>query len=399
MNKKSVADLKDNEIASKRILVRVDFNVPMDGATITDDTRIKAALPTIKYLLERKGRVILVSHMGRPKGEVKPELKMDPVAKRLGELLNQTVAKVDDCVGPVADTAAKALKDGEVLLLENVRFHKEETKGDENFAKQLASLAELYVNDAFGTAHRAHASTTIVAKFLPAYAGFLMQKELDFLGKALADPKKPFVAIIGGAKVSSKIGVIKNLLTKVDTLIVAGGMAYTFFKAKGVEIGDSLVEDDQLDTAKEILKAAVEAGVTFLLPLDHVVGDKFAADAKSQIIPRTAIPVGWRGMDIGPDTVKKFKDAIKEAKTIVWNGPMGVFEFDKFAKGTMEIAEIVGEATKSGAISIIGGGDSVAAVKKAGLTNQMSHISTGGGASLEFLEGKTLPGVACLLDK
>jgi len=398
--KKSIKDLKDTEIKGKKILVRVDFNVPLDAKqNITSDKRIQAALPTIEYLIKKGGRIILVSHLGRPKGEKKPELSLAPVAKRLGELLKKEVKMLPDCVGDQVKAEVDKMKDGDVVLLENVRFHKEETKNDPEFAKKLATLAELFVSDAFGTVHRAHASTVGVAAYLPAVSGFLIQKELDIMGKALSDPARPFVAIIGGAKISSKIGVLKNLLDKVDTLIIAGGMAYTFFKARGIEVGKSLVEDDQIPEAKEILKKAIDVGVPILLPIDHVVADKFAEDANVQVVPRTTIDAGWLGVDIGPDTVAKFKNAIMKAKTIIWNGPMGVFEMDKFAKGTIEIAKIVAAATEKGAISIIGGGDSAAAIKKAGLTNKMTHISTGGGASLEFMEGKELPGIACLQDK
>jgi phosphoglycerate kinase len=304
-----------------------------------------------------------------------------------------------DCIGPDAQKAVSEMRDGDVVLLENLRFHKEEEKNDPKFAKELASLADIYVSDAFGTVHRAHASTEGIAHDLPAYAGFLIEKELKFLGDALADPKRPFVAIIGGAKVSGKLEVLKNLLNKVDKLIVGGGMAYTFFKARGVGVGNSIVEPELIPEAKEILKLAIDKGVPFLLPLDHVIADKFAEDANVQIVPRTIIPEGWQGMDIGPDTIKKFANAIKDAKTIVWNGPMGVFEMDKFATGTIEIAKAVAEATAKGAVSIIGGGDSASAVKKAGVADKMTHISTGGGASLEFLEGKVLPGVAVLQDK
>ena len=400
MAKKTVADIPDKELKGKRVFVRCDFNVPLDEKqNITSDERIKAALPTIKYLLDKEAKLILASHLGRPKGEVKKELSLAPIQKRLSELLGKPIKMAPDCVGPEVKKEVSALKDGDILLLENLRFHKEETNNDPKFAKELASLADIYVSDAFGTVHRAHASTEGIAHDLPAYAGFLIEKELKFLGEALKDPKRPFVAILGGAKVSGKLQVLKSLLDKVDTLIVGGGMAYTFFKARGIEVGKSLVEEDLIGEAKEILKAAIDKEVPFLLPIDHVVADKFAEDAKTETVPRTTIPKGWQGLDIGPDTVKKFRNALEDAKTIVWNGPMGVFEMDKFAKGTIEIAKAVAEATEKGAISIIGGGDSVAAVKKAGLSDKMSHISTGGGASLEFLEGKTLPGIACLQDK
>lgn len=398
MAKKTVKDIKD--LKGKKIFVRCDFNVPLDEKqNITSDKRIQAALPTIEFLIERGARLILASHLGRPKGEVKKELSLAPVQKRLSELLGKEVKLAPDCIGDEVKKLASNLKDGDVLLLENLRFHKEETKNDPKFAKELASLAEIYVSDAFGTVHRAHASTVGIAEYLPAYAGFLIEKELKFLGEALDDPKRPFVAIIGGAKVSGKLQVLKNLMKKVDILIIGGGMAYTFFRARGIKVGDSIVELDLIPEAKEILKAAIDEETPFMLPLDHVVADKFAEDANVQIVPRTTIPDGWQGMDIGPDTVKKFANALVDAKTIVWNGPMGVFEMDKFATGTIEVAKIVARETKKGAISIIGGGDSASAVKKAGLSDQMSHISTGGGASLEYMEGKILPGIACLIDK
>jgi phosphoglycerate kinase len=398
MTKKTVRDII--ELAGKRVFVRCDFNVPLDDKqNITSDKRIAASLPTIKYLLERGARVILASHLGRPKGEVKKEFSLAPVEKRLAELLGKPVKMTADCIGPEVKAAVAAMQDGDVILLENLRFHKEEEKNDPAFAKELASLADIYVSDAFGTVHRAHASTEGIAHDLPAYAGFLIEKELKFLGEALSDPKRPFVAIIGGAKVSGKLEVLKNLLKIVDKLIVGGGMAYTFFKARGVDVGNSLVELELIPDAKEILKTAIDLEKPFLLPLDHVVADKFAEDANIQIVPRTTIPSGWQGMDIGPDTVTKFSNAIKDAKTIVWNGPMGVFELDKFAKGTLGIAQAVADATANGAISVIGGGDSATAVKKAGLADKMSFISTGGGASLEFLEGKVLPGIAVLQDK
>lgn len=400
MAKKSIKDLKDTEISGKKILVRVDFNVPLDDQqNITSDKRIKAALPTIEYLMQRGGRLVLVSHLGRPKGEKKPELSLKPVAKRLGELLKKEVKMLDDCIGDKVKSEVDKMKDGDVILLENVRYYKQETKNDPEFAKKLASLAELYVSDAFGTVHRAHASTVGVAKFLPAVSGLLIQKELEILGNALTDPARPFVAIIGGAKVSSKIEVLKNLLEKVNVLIIAGGMAYTFFKARGIKVGNSLVEPEFIPEAKEILKKAIDLEVPILLPIDHVVADKFAEDANVQTVPRTTIEDGWQGVDIGPDTVKKFENFLDEAKTIIWNGPMGVFEMEKFSKGTMAIAKIVAKATEHGAVSIIGGGDSASAIKKAGLADKMTHISTGGGASLEFMEGKELPGIACLQNK
>jgi len=398
--KKTIADVPDKDLKGKRVFVRCDFNVPLDeNQNITSDKRIKASLPTIKYLMEKGAKLILASHLGRPKGEVKKEFSLAPVQKSLSELLGKPVKMTSDCIGPEVKKAVSELKEGEVLLLENLRFHKEEEENDPGFAKELASLAEIYVSDAFGTVHRAHASTEGIAHDLPAYAGFLIEKELKFLGEALADPKRPFVAIIGGAKISGKLEVLKSLLDKVETLIVGGGMAYTFFKARGVEVGKSIVEEDLIKEAKEILKAAIDKEVPFLLPIDHVVADKFAEDANTEVVPRTTIPEGWQGMDIGPDTVKKFSNALKGAKTIVWNGPMGVFEMEKFAKGTIEIAKAVAAETAKGAISIIGGGDSASAVKKAGLADKMTHISTGGGASLEFLEGKVLPGIAVLQDK
>lgn len=399
MAKQTIADLKD--LKGKRVLVRVDFNVPLDDKlNITDDTRIRAALPTIKELAAKGGRVILVSHLGRPKNGPEDKFRLAPVAKRLAELLSATkVSYVQDCIGPEVERSVAKLQDGEVLLLENVRFYKEEEKNNPDFAKKLAALADLYVNDAFGTAHRAHASTAGVTAYLKGYAGLLMEKEIKFLGQLLEDPARPFVAILGGAKISGKIDVIQNLLRKVDTLIIGGGMAYTFFRARKVTVGNSLVEEDKIPMAKEILKQAIDFDKTLMLPIDHVVADKFDAKADSQIVTRAGIPDGWQGMDIGPETITKFGHAIKKAKTIFWNGPMGVFEFDRFAKGTISIAQKIADATAQGAISVIGGGDSVAAVEKAGLADKMTHISTGGGASLEFIEGKILPGIDCLQDK
>ncbi|MFA4905503.1 MAG: phosphoglycerate kinase [Candidatus Margulisiibacteriota bacterium] len=398
MAKQTVEDIKD--LKGKKVLVRVDFNVPLDDKqNITDDTRIRAAVPTIKYLSDKGARVILVSHLGRPKAGPDDKLRLAPVAKRLSELLKKPVANARDCIGPEVEKAVAALKDGDVLLLENVRFYKEEEKNDPEFAKKLASLAEIYVNDAFGTAHRAHASTEGVTKYLKGYAGFLIEKEIKFLGQLLENPARPFVAILGGAKISGKIDVIKHLLPKVDTLIIGGGMAYTFFKARNVEVGKSIVEADKIPLAKEILKQAIDLNKTIMLPIDHVIADKFDANAASQIVTRAGILPEWQGMDIGPETVTKFGHAIKKAKTIFWNGPMGVFEFDKFAKGTMAVAKLVADATDKGAVSVIGGGDSVAAIEKAGLADKISHISTGGGASLEFVEGKVLPGIACLQEK
>jgi 3-phosphoglycerate kinase len=384
-NKKSIEDI---DVSGKKVLVRCDFNVPLEDGRITDDNRIVGALPTIKYLIAHKAKIILCSHMGRPKGEFNMKYTLAPVAQRLSELLGINVTLAKDVVGEDAVAKAAALKDGEVLLLENVRFHKEEEKNDSEFAKKLASLAEIYVNDAFGTAHRAHASTAGVADYLPAVCGYLIQKEISIMGKALSDPKRPFVAILGGAKVSDKIGVINNLIDKVDTLIIGGGMAYTFEKAMGGEIGKSLCEMDKLDMANELLAKAKSKGVKFLLPTDTVCAKEFANDSEQKVFPTNAIPEDYMGLDIGPETVKEFSEALKGAGTVVWNGPMGVFEFDNFAKGTKAVAEAV---AASGAISIIGGGDSAAAVEKFGLADKITHISTGGGASLEFLEGLVLP--------
>ena len=390
VNKKTIEDV---EVSGKRVLVRCDFNVPLQDGKITNDKRIVAALPTIKYLMEHGARVILCSHLGRPKGEVKPEFSLAPVAQRLSELLGVPVKMAKDVVGPDAHALADSLKDGEVMLIENVRFEKGETKNDPALSKELASLADLYVNDAFGTAHRAHSSTAGVADYLPAVCGYLIQKEISVMGAALNNPKRPFVAILGGAKVSDKIGVITNLLEKVDTLIIGGGMAYTFFKAMGYSIGTSICEDDKVELAKEIMDKAKAKGVNFLLPVDNKIGDKFAEDCNSKTVPSDQIPDGWMGMDIGEKSVQLFCDALKGAGTVIWNGPMGVFEMPKFAEGTFAVAHAVAD---SGAISIIGGGDSVAAVTKSGLSDKMTHISTGGGASLEYLEGRELPGIAVI---
>ena len=391
MNKKTVKDL---DVKGKKVLVRVDFNVPLDDQqNITDDRRIVSALPTIRYLLNHGAAVILMSHLGRPKGQVQPEYSLGPVATRLSELLAQPVRMVPDCVGPDVQAAVAAMNPGDVVLLENLRFHNEETKNEPEFARQLASLADLYVNDAFGTAHRAHASTEGVTHYLPAAAGFLMEKELDFLGKAVESPEHPFVAILGGAKISDKIGVIDNLLGKVDKLIIGGGMANTFLKAQGYAVADSLVEDDSLDSARTLLKQGPNK---LILPVDVVVADGFANDAQKQVVKIDAVPAGWRILDIGPDTVKLFSDLLTTAKTVVWNGPMGVFEFPEFAKGTFALAHTLANIQ---AVTIIGGGDSAAAIEQAGLADRITHISTGGGASLEFLEGKTLPGVAALADR
>ena len=393
-NKKTVEDV---DVQGKKVLVRCDFNVPLDEeGRITDDKRIVASLPTIRYLLAHGAAVILCSHLGRPKGQVNPQYSLAPVAQRLTDLLGQPVALAADVVGPDAKAKAAALQPGQAMLLENVRYHAEEEKNDPAFAKELASLAQLYVNDAFGTAHRAHASTAGVADYLPAVCGYLIQKEIKIMGDALANPKRPFVAILGGAKVSDKIGVITNLLDKVDTLIIGGGMAYTFMKALGHSIGDSLLEADKVDLAKEIMDSAKAKGVKFLIPVDNKAGDKYDPDCASQIVDSDNIPAGWMGLDIGPKTAALFADAVKGAGTVVWNGPMGVSEWENFAAGTIAVAKAVAE---SGAITIIGGGDSAAAVEKLGFAEKMTHISTGGGASLEFLEGKVLPGIACLNDK
>ncbi len=390
--------VKDVDVRSKRVLVRVDYNVPLDAnGNVSDDKRITASLPTINYLLEQGARIILCSHLGRPNGEVKKEFSLAPVAKRLKELLpGVNIYFASDCIGEEAERKAAALKDGEILLLENLRFHKEEEKNDPEFAKKLASLAEIYVNDAFGTVHRAHASTAGVAAYLPAVAGFLIGKELSMMGGALENPERPFVAILGGAKVADKIGVITNLLNKCDTLLIGGGMAYTFFKAMGYEIGDSLLDAESIDLAKQLMETAKEKGVKLLLPVDTVVAKAFAADAEHMTVSANAIPAGWQGLDIGEKTRELFAAEIKNAKTVIWNGPMGVFEFPEFAKGTEAVAKACAEC---GGTTIIGGGDSASAVKKLGYADKMTHISTGGGASLEFLEGKVLPGVAALNDK
>lgn len=390
--------LRDIDVRGKRVLMRVDFNVPVDeNLNITDDTRIRAALPSIKYVIDNGGKLILMSHMGRPKGKVVESLRLDPAANRLSELLAKPVIKLADCVGKDVENVVFNMKEGDVVLLENLRFYREEEANDPVFAKQLARLGEIYVNDAFGTAHRAHASTEGVTHYIDlCVAGFLMEKELQYLGKALENPERPFIAILGGAKISGKIDVIKNLMNKVDALLIGGGMAYTFFKAMGYEIGNSILEEDKIDLAKEILEEVRKRDIKFLLPVDTVIADEFSKDANTEIVSVTEIPVGWEGVDIGPETIQIFSEEIKRAKTIVWNGPMGVFEIDKFAVGTNQIAKAIAE---SGAVSIIGGGDSVAAVKRAGYADKITHISTGGGASLEFLEGKELPGVKALTDK
>lgn len=393
MRKKTIEDI---DVEGKKVLVRVDFNVPLDEkGNITDDTRIRAALPTINYLIERGAIVILVSHLGRPKGKVQERLRMDPIAQRLAELLDKEVIKTDNCIGDEPKQAIEDMREGDVLLLENVRFYPGEEANDPEFSKQLAELADVYVNDAFGTAHRAHASTVGVAEFLPAVSGFLMKKELEYLGKALENPERPFVSILGGAKVSDKIGVIKNLLTKVNYLLIGGGMAFTFLKAKGLEIGRSLLEEDKLSLAGELIKEAEDKGVKLLLPVDVVVAPELKPDAPYKRVKVEEIPPDWMGVDIGKETVKEFSNIIKQAKTVVWNGPMGVFEMEPFAAGTKGIASALAE---SGAVTIIGGGDSAAAVEQLGYADKMTHISTGGGASLEFLEGRELPGVKALND-
>lgn len=398
MAKKTVATLTDADVSGKRVLVRADFNVPLnDAGEITDDTRIRAALPTIQDLTGKGAKVVLCSHFGRPKGKVVDSMRLTPVAQRLSDLLGQAVVKCDDCVGPDVAAAVNGLQNGQVALLENVRFHAGEEANDPEFAQQLAANADVYVNDAFGTAHRAHASTEGVTKYLsPSVGGFLIDKELEYLQAAIEHPQRPLAAIIGGSKVSSKIGVIDTLLDKVDKLLIGGGMIFTFYKARGLNVGKSLVEEDKLELAKSLEAKAKEKGVELLLPTDVVVADNFAADANSQTVSVEAIPDGWMGLDIGPDAVKVFQEALKQCKSVIWNGPMGVFEFDKFATGTEAIAHTLAELTPQGVTTIIGGGDSVAAVEKVGVAEQMSHISTGGGASLELLEGKTLPGIAAL---
>ncbi|MHB1483412.1 MAG: triose-phosphate isomerase [Saccharofermentanales bacterium] len=391
-------NIEDIAVKGRKVIVRVDFNVPLDKATgaITDDKRIQGALPTISYLVGKGAKVILVSHLGRPKDGPEAKYSMKPAAERLAELIGRPVILAKDVIGEDAKEKAAALKEGEILMLENVRFHKEETKNSPAFARELASMADLYVNDAFGTAHRAHASTAGIANFLPGVSGYLIQKEVEIMGNALADPKRPFIAILGGVKVSDKIGVIDNLIGKVDTLIIGGGMAYTFFAAQGYTVGTSVCETDKIELAKALLEKAKAKGVSIVLPVDNIVAEAFAADAPSKAVPSSEIPDGWMGLDIGPKTVELFAGIIKDAKTIVWNGPMGVFEFEQFANGTREIARAV---ANSKSVSIIGGGDSAAAVELLGFADKVTHISTGGGASLEFLEGKVLPGIDCLLDK
>lgn len=394
MNKKTIQDI---DIQNKKVLVRCDFNVPYDeNRNITDNRRIVAALPTIQALIEKGCKVILCSHLGRPKGEVKPEFSMDIVAKELSKLLGQEVKLSQDVVGENAQKLAKELKAGEVMLLENVRFEPGEEKNDEELSQKFASLAEIFVNDAFGTAHRAHSSTTGVASFLPAVSGFLIEKELNFLGTTLENPERPFVAILGGKKVSDKIGVINSLLEKVDTLLIGGAMAYTFFKSMGYNVGTSICEEDKLDLAQELMQKAKDKGVKLLLPVDTKIGKEFSADTESKTVKYTEIPDGWEGFDIGEETIQMYAQELKNAKTVVWNGPLGLFEFEQFAVGTNAIAQTLAEID---AVKIIGGGDSAAAVEKAGLAEKFTHISTGGGASLEFLEGKKLPGIEALQDK
>ena len=395
MNKKTV---KDIDLKGKKVLVRCDFNVPLDeNFNITDNRRIVGALPTIKYLLDNDCKIILCSHLGRPKGQVKKELSLAPVAKELSRLLGKEVKLADDIIGPSAKSLTENMKNGDIVLLENVRFDPREEQNDPEFAKELASLAEVYVNDAFGTAHRAHSSTAGVAAYLPAVAGFLMEKEINFLGKALENPERPFMAILGGKKVSDKIGVIDSLLEKVDTLMIGGGMAYTFFKSMGYNVGNSICELDKLDLAKELMEKAKAKGVKLMLPVDTKVGKEFKEDTESKIVPYTEIPDDWEGFDIGTETIKMYEEELKKAKTVIWNGPVGLFEFDQFAVGTNSIAKFLGDL--QGVTTIIGGGDSAAAIEKLGIGDKFTHISTGGGASLEFLEGKKLPGVECLLDK
>ncbi|GAC1345566.1 MAG: phosphoglycerate kinase [Ktedonobacteraceae bacterium] len=397
MNKKTIRDI---DVAGRRVLVRVDFNVPLDAEQhITDDTRITAALPTIKFLLEQGAAVILMSHLGRPKGGVVESMRLIPVAQRLSALLKRSVQMAPDCVGPEVEAMAKALQPGQVMLLENPRFHKEEEKNDPAFARQLATLGELYVNDAFGSAHRAHASTEGVTQYLPGVAGFLMEKEINFLGSALEHPRRPFAAIIGGAKVSDKIAVLERLISMVDSLLIGGGMANTFLKAEGYEIGDSLFEEGKVDVASELISKARQRGLELLLPGDVVIADRFAADAAHKVVANDQVSQGWRIMDIGPESIAAFRRALESAETIVWNGTLGVAEMPAFAEGTNAVIKILAERSRAGATTIIGGGDSAAAVEQAGAAEQMTHVSTGGGASLEFLEGRVLPGVAALQDK
>ena len=397
MNKLTLDDIS---LKGKRVLMRVDFNVPMTEGRVADDTRLVESLPSVNKILSDGGRAILMSHLGRPKGKVNPEFSLRPVARRLSELLSLPVQFASDCVGSEASSLVSTLTDGECLLLENLRFHSEEELNDAEFAKSLASLGDVYVNDAFGTAHRAHASTEGVTHYLsPSVAGYLMKKEIEYLARAVGKPARPYVAILGGAKISGKIDVIQNLMGMVDTLLIGGGMMFTFYKAQGMEIGSSLLEPDKVDLARQLLEHAKKNNIRLLLPVDCVIADRFANDAQRQTVPVSEIPKGWSGLDIGPETLKLFSDELRSAKTVVWNGPMGVFEMDNFAAGTLAIAKALADATRSGAVTIVGGGDSAAAITKAGLANAVSHVSTGGGASLEFLEGKTLPGLAALTDK
>jgi phosphoglycerate kinase len=398
VSKKSIANLSENDLSGKRVLVRVDFNVPLDDSLqITDDTRIRAALPTIQDLIKKRAKVILCSHFGRPKGKVNEKMRLTPVAKRLAELLGQEIIICDDCIGDGVTARINTMSNGQVAMLENVRFYAEEEANDPEFAKKLAANADVYVNDAFGTAHRAHASTEGVTHYLsPSVAGYLIEKELAYLQNAIDNPQRPLAAIIGGSKVSSKIGVIETLLDKCDKLIIGGGMIFTFYKARGLNVGKSLVEEDKLELAKTLEIKAKEKGVEFLLPTDVIVADNFSPDANAQTVSIENIPDGWMGLDIGPDSVKTFQTALESCKAAIWNGPMGVFEFDKFAAGTEAIAHTLAKLTEQGVTTIIGGGDSVAAVEKVGVAEKMSHISTGGGASLELLEGKVLPGIAAL---
>jgi len=392
--------LKDVEVKGKKVLMRVDFNVPIEDGTITDDNRIVQALPSIKHVVESGGLLILTSHLGRPAGEYDPEFSLKPAAEHLATLVDAKVHFADDCIGEKADSAIEKAEFGDIVVLENVRFHPEEKKNDEEFSKKLAAHGDLFVNDAFGSSHRAHASVAGVTRYLqPAVSGYLLEKEIKYLEESINDPDRPFVAILGGAKVSDKIGVIENLLSKVDTIIIGGGMTYTFYKAKGWPIGNSLVEEDKVDLAKELLEKAEEKGVKFMLPLDSVVAKEFSNDAEHKVVDEEGIEDGWMGLDIGPQSSISFGNQIKAAKTVLWNGPMGVFEMENYADGTFSVAEALAEATKFGATTIIGGGDSAAAIKKAGLSEDVSHVSTGGGASLEYLEGKELPGVASLTDK
>ena len=394
MNKKIIRDI---DLKGKRVLVRCDFNVPMDeNQNITDNRRIVAALPTIKYLIEQECKIVLCSHLGRPKGEFKKEFSLAPVAAELSKQLGQEVLMATDVIGENAKTLAENLKPGQVMLIENVRFHKEETENDPEFAKQLANFGEVFVNDAFGTAHRAHASTEGVSHYLPAVSGFLIEKELKFLGDALENPERPFISILGGSKVSDKIGVIDSLLEKVDELLIGGGMSYTFYKALGYSVGNSICEDDKIDLAKELMEKAKAKNVKMLLPIDNKLGKEFSANTETMVVDRESIPDGWEGLDIGPKTIELYTEELKKAKTVIWNGTVGVAEFDLFAEGTNSLAKVLSELD---ATTIIGGGDTAAAVQKAGLADKMTHVSTGGGASLEFLEGKKLPGIECLMDK